>query len=112
MLETRLLPGCSLITASNNHKRRFYTSTSWYHRIYTGEKPYECNYCGATFSRSSILVEHLKLHTGRREYECNECEHIWNIEVLFFFFLASLLGCKLHIKVISSVQFSEFWQIH
>ncbi|XP_049274314.1 zinc finger protein 1 homolog [Rhipicephalus sanguineus] len=35
-------------------------------RSHTGERPFECSSCPATFTRSSILKRHMLTHTGER----------------------------------------------
>ncbi|XP_061573576.1 zinc finger protein OZF-like [Cololabis saira] len=42
-------------------------------RTHTGKKVFSCSTCRKEFSRSSNLMDHMKIHTGERLYLCNTC---------------------------------------
>lgn len=42
-------------------------------RIHTGERPFHCIQCNATFVQKAHLTTHMKSHTGERNYPCNLC---------------------------------------
>ncbi|KAI5930458.1 Zinc finger protein with KRAB and SCAN domains 7 [Manis javanica] len=46
--------------------------------VHTGEKPYECNEYGKTFSHNASLIVHQFVHTGEKPYECNECRKVFS----------------------------------
>ncbi|XP_077882002.1 zinc finger and SCAN domain-containing protein 20 isoform X4 [Ictidomys tridecemlineatus] len=41
--------------------------------LYLGEKPYKCDTCVKSFSRSSHFIAHQRTHTGEKPYKCLEC---------------------------------------
>ncbi|XP_047583358.1 zinc finger and SCAN domain-containing protein 20 isoform X3 [Lutra lutra] len=41
--------------------------------LYLAEKPYKCNTCVKSFSRSSHFIAHQRIHTGEKPYKCLEC---------------------------------------
>ncbi|XP_070293252.1 gastrula zinc finger protein xLCGF3.1-like [Salvelinus sp. IW2-2015] len=43
-------------------------------RMHTGEKPFSCHLCRASFSDSSNLKRHQRVHTGEKPYSCPQCE--------------------------------------
>ena len=50
----------------------------------TGEKPYECKFCGIKFNLISRVNHHIrKIHTAKRPYECDICAKTfkWNSEL-------------------------------
>ncbi|XP_063092092.1 zinc finger and SCAN domain-containing protein 20 isoform X1 [Cavia porcellus] len=41
--------------------------------LYLAEKPYKCDTCVKSFSRSSHFIAHQRIHTGEKLYACLEC---------------------------------------
>ena len=42
-------------------------------RWHTGERPFQCNICNASFASDNHLKVHIRSHTDERPFTCNQC---------------------------------------
>lgn len=63
--------------------------------VHEGYKPYGCNYCEQSFSKSETLKHHLMRHTGERPHACPVCDY------RFIQIVALKRHMKIHSKPVS-----------
>ena len=40
-----------------------------------GERPFQCEECGAAFTQKGNLLRHTKLHSGEKPFKCPHCNY-------------------------------------
>ncbi len=41
----------------------------------SGDRPFQCNQCGVSFTQKGNLLRHVKLHTGEKPFKCPFCSY-------------------------------------
>lgn len=59
---------CKKVLKSKSHLRQHILS------VHNGVKPFNCEYCPATFAAKNTLKVHTRLHTGEKPFKCSICD--------------------------------------
>ncbi len=41
----------------------------------SGDRPFQCNQCGVSFTQKGNLLRHIKLHSGEKPFKCPFCSY-------------------------------------